>query len=99
MFPEDIWKSATVVANDVLKYPDGGVDYDDVELIAKAILTERQRCAAALAARREIYLTKMAQYSILDEDTLTRHEMVKHTVEALDRLDFECFGNQPPERD
>ena len=47
------------------------------------------RVRAAIAVRKARYEVKRDEADILDADTLTRHEMLTHTVEAMEWLDAE----------
>ena len=48
-----------------------------------------------VAARQVVYHGKAERHSILDADTLTRHDMFTHTAEAMDWLSDELAKLDP----
>ena len=81
---------------DVYHYDEGeygcsyGIEVEDVDvrnIIALAILDERERWTAAISARKQIYETKLEAADRFGSEDYTRWDLFKHAVEAFEHLD------------
>lgn len=83
--PDDVMAAAKTQLG---KPVDGAADFIEVVTIyiARAILAERERCVAIATERKKLYEQKRDKRSILEDDSLTQHEMFAHTAEAHEWL-------------